>query len=75
MGEIFEGVATLDQDLLAGGATDRGADGQRGREAECAWAADNQQRDRMLDRVLGVELEPNGDGDSRQGEHDRHKPA
>jgi len=75
MGKAFKGVAALDQDLLAGGAADRGADGQRGGETEGARAADNQQRDRVPDGAIWVEFQPNAESYRSQSQHDCHEPT
>ncbi len=74
-GEVLEGIAALDQDFLACGATDRSTDGQRCGETERARAADDQQRHRVPDRVLGVELRPDTEGDGCQSKHDGHEPT
>ncbi len=73
-GEVLQSIAALDEDLLAGGAADRGAHRQRRRETEGARAADDQQRHRVLDRVGRVEPCPDHHRGQGQGQHDGDEP-
>ncbi len=74
-GETLEGVASLDEDAGAGGVTHRGAHRQGSRETEGARAADDEQGDRILHRLRGVDREPDGEGDEGEAEHGQYEPT
>ncbi len=74
-GKTLKGVAPLDQDAGAGGVAHRGADRKGSGETEGAWAADDEQGNRVFHRLRGVDAEPNGNGDEGEAQHRQHKPA